>query len=187
MKPSVRLRRNLADAKVAGVAAGLSDFFGLDVTLIRALFVISALFTSGVIPAIYVLCWVLIPPDPSRAPGGPRRRGPQGPKGVAWTIFVIVLAIIAIASAKHVAPIAIAIGAAVITGLIYRKVRGGRSWRTRKEFEKARLAWQRRLDEQAAYPPQDLSTDPFQITSFYPQPPDDHPNTNDTTSGFQTQ
>ena len=191
MKPSTRLSRNPANGRVAGVAAGLSDFFGIDVRLIRILLVLGTLFSSGIVPIIYVLGWVLIPVDPART--GPVRTPTR--RSLGWSLFTVILVFVAIntlhgGSSAVVAPI-VAASAFAITFLIYRKVRGSSSWRTRKEFEQARLAWQRRLDEQAnqARQPTNLGGDAFRIDSFYPTTPPDEGNQpqDNPNSGFQTQ
>ena len=44
---------------IAGVCAGLADFYGFNVTLVRLLFVIFGLFGPGEIA--YVIIWVLAP------------------------------------------------------------------------------------------------------------------------------
>ena len=44
---------------IAGVSAGLSQGFGLPVTVIRALFVIFAL--TGVGEVVYLVLWILMP------------------------------------------------------------------------------------------------------------------------------
>ncbi|MBT4124000.1 MAG: PspC domain-containing protein [Candidatus Pacebacteria bacterium] len=58
-----KLRRNIEDRKIAGVAAGLADFFDVDVILFRLIFVLMLL--PGGIPglATYFVCWLVIPED----------------------------------------------------------------------------------------------------------------------------
>jgi signal transduction histidine kinase/phage shock protein PspC (stress-responsive transcriptional regulator) len=56
------LRRPQQGRLAAGVAAGLASRLGLDVTLVRTVFVVGTIF-SGVGLAIYVLAWLLIPED----------------------------------------------------------------------------------------------------------------------------
>ena len=56
------LRRPQQGRLAAGVAAGLASRIGLDVTLVRTVFVVGTIF-SGVGLAIYVLAWLLIPED----------------------------------------------------------------------------------------------------------------------------
>ena len=165
------------------MAAGLSDFFGIDATVIRVLFVLTTIFT-GVGAVIYVACWVLIPQgaaSPYSPSPAPQRHG------LVWVIVVFALAVGGFNAIHDNRALFIAIVILIAAGLIWRNVRRRGSWKAHKDFEKARLAWQRRLDEQAnqASPPTYLGGDPFQIDSFYPAPPpdqEDNPN-----SGFQIQ
>ncbi len=58
---SKRLFRDTDNAMLAGVAAGLSKYFGLDVLLIRILFVILVFITVGWGLLLYVILWILVP------------------------------------------------------------------------------------------------------------------------------
>lgn len=51
------------DKKLAGVCGGIADFFGIDSTIIRVLWVICSMFFGSGILA-YLICWVLIPREP---------------------------------------------------------------------------------------------------------------------------
>ena len=58
------LRRPVHDRMVAGVAAGLAQYLGADVTIIRiALAVLT--FVGGAGIPIYLACWLLIPEEGS--------------------------------------------------------------------------------------------------------------------------
>ena len=52
---------NRRDAKVMGVAAGLSDYTGVDPTLVRLGFVAATLLTGPLMILLYVLAGVLAP------------------------------------------------------------------------------------------------------------------------------
>jgi len=52
---------NRGDAKVMGVAAGLSDFTGIDPTIVRLGFVALALMTGPVMIFFYVVTGLLAP------------------------------------------------------------------------------------------------------------------------------
>ena len=56
------LRRLRAKEKLAGVCAGLADYFDLDPTLVRVVYVVASVFT-GVLPgiALYVILALVIP------------------------------------------------------------------------------------------------------------------------------
>ncbi len=61
-----RLRRNKIDGVFGGVCAGFGDYFGIDHTIMRILFVISVIFLGFPLVAYFIL-WVFIPKD-KRAP-----------------------------------------------------------------------------------------------------------------------
>ena len=58
-----RLTRSAADKKIAGVCGGLAEYFGVDATPIRLLWVIlSILFAAGIGGVIaYLIAWLIIP------------------------------------------------------------------------------------------------------------------------------
>lgn len=58
-----RLYRSKKERMIAGVAGGLAQYFGLDPTIIRLIFVV-LLFTppSGVL--IYLILWLITPEEP---------------------------------------------------------------------------------------------------------------------------
>jgi phage shock protein PspC (stress-responsive transcriptional regulator) len=58
----VPLRRAYHGRMLAGVAAGFADYFGVDVTIVRIVFVVAALMGGAGIPA-YLACLLLIPEE----------------------------------------------------------------------------------------------------------------------------
>lgn len=58
--------RSATDKKVAGVCAGLANYFGMDVTLMRILWLAGIFYTVGTGLLIYLLCWVVMPIEPVR-------------------------------------------------------------------------------------------------------------------------
>ena len=63
MDPTRRLYRSRSDRKLAGVCGGLAQFFNLDPTLIRVLFVVLAVLGgSGIL--IYLAMWIMVPKEP---------------------------------------------------------------------------------------------------------------------------
>jgi phage shock protein C len=52
---------NRGDAKVMGVAAGLSDYTGVDPTLVRLGFIAATVLTGPVMILVYVLAGLLAP------------------------------------------------------------------------------------------------------------------------------
>jgi phage shock protein PspC (stress-responsive transcriptional regulator) len=64
IEPSKRLRRS-KNRMIAGVCAGLAEWLGWDVTLVRVLYVIISIL-SAAFPGtvVYLLLWVIMPgPD----------------------------------------------------------------------------------------------------------------------------
>jgi phage shock protein C len=58
-----KLYRSKSNRQLAGVCGGLAEYFNLDATLIRVLFVILAVLGgSGVI--IYIAMWIIVPKQP---------------------------------------------------------------------------------------------------------------------------
>ncbi len=62
--PQRPLRRSRNNRIIAGVIGGLADYFGLDPTLSRVIYVLVSIFSvafPGIL--IYILLWILIPPE----------------------------------------------------------------------------------------------------------------------------
>lgn len=65
MNTSARpLRRSRSHRMIAGVVGGLADYFGLDPTLARVLYVLVSLL-SAAFPGIlvYIVLWILVPAE----------------------------------------------------------------------------------------------------------------------------
>ena len=56
-----RIFRDMKNAQVAGVSAGLAAYFGIDVVLIRVAFVLATIFGSGLGIVVYIILWIAIP------------------------------------------------------------------------------------------------------------------------------
>ncbi|HVX04478.1 MAG TPA: PspC domain-containing protein [Rhodanobacteraceae bacterium] len=58
------LRRSRRNRMIAGVVGGLADYFGLDPTLARIIYVLVSVF-SAAFPGIlvYIILWILIPQE----------------------------------------------------------------------------------------------------------------------------
>jgi phage shock protein C len=71
------LSRSRDDRKIAGVCAGIARYMGIDVTLIRILFLVFAVWppTAGLI--VYIVCWIVMPQDPLLLPP-PQANAQQG-------------------------------------------------------------------------------------------------------------
>ena len=55
-----RLARSMDDRMVAGVCAGLANYFNLDPSLVRLLFVL-VFFLGGSALLIYLILWIVMP------------------------------------------------------------------------------------------------------------------------------
>jgi phage shock protein C len=63
-----RLMRPRADRKIAGVCAGFAEYFDLDLTLVRVLWLVITLFTGIVFGVIaYIVAWIVMPEMPEHA------------------------------------------------------------------------------------------------------------------------
>lgn len=61
-----QLLRSRSDRKIAGVCAGLAEYFDLDVTLVRVGWLVLTLFPPPMVLA-YIILWVAVPEEPLRA------------------------------------------------------------------------------------------------------------------------
>ena len=67
-----RLRRSRDDRMIAGVKGGLAEYFGLDATLLRIVYVIGSILSvafPGIV--VYLVLWILIPKEGRRATPAP--------------------------------------------------------------------------------------------------------------------
>lgn len=62
-----RLRRNKIDGVIGGVCAGLADYFGIDVVIVRIMAIVGLIFLGGISLPAYILMWIFVPKD-KRAP-----------------------------------------------------------------------------------------------------------------------
>jgi phage shock protein C len=61
--PTRKLYRSKSNRKLAGVCGGLAQYFNLDVTLIRVLFIaLAVLGGSGLV--LYLAMWIIVPNEP---------------------------------------------------------------------------------------------------------------------------
>lgn len=63
---SNRIYRSRTDCTIAGVCGGLGEYFDIDPTIIRILFVL-LLFVDGVSLLGYIIAWIIIPKQPLTA------------------------------------------------------------------------------------------------------------------------
>lgn len=58
-----KLYRSKTDRKLVGVCGGIAEYFGIDATLVRAIWAIASIFAAAGIIA-YIACAFLIPEKP---------------------------------------------------------------------------------------------------------------------------
>ena len=61
-----RLTRSRTERWIGGVCGGIGDYFSLDPTIIRVVFVLAALILGGGL-LIYLILWLIIPLEPEAA------------------------------------------------------------------------------------------------------------------------
>ena len=61
---NMKLRRSTKDCMIAGVCGGLGEFFGLDASLLRIIYILLSLFSAG-FPGllIYIIMVLVVPKD----------------------------------------------------------------------------------------------------------------------------
>jgi phage shock protein C len=63
MDPARKLYRSRTNRQLAGVCGGLAQYFNVDTTLIRVLFVVlTVLGGAGLV--LYVAMWIIVPKEP---------------------------------------------------------------------------------------------------------------------------
>jgi phage shock protein C len=63
-----RLVRPRNGRKLGGVSLGLAEYFDIDVTVIRIMWVIMFFLTGGTAFLAYVIAWIIIPEEPLALP-----------------------------------------------------------------------------------------------------------------------
>ena len=66
-----RLTRPRFGRKVAGVCLGFSEYFDLDVTLIRVVWLVGAFLSGGAGLIAYIIAWIVMPNEPELLPAAP--------------------------------------------------------------------------------------------------------------------
>ena len=57
-----KLKRSISNRKIAGVCGGLAEYYAIDATLFRVLFVV-ATFAGGLAVLFYILLWLTLPEE----------------------------------------------------------------------------------------------------------------------------
>jgi len=66
-----KLLRPRLGRKVAGVCLGFSEYFDLDVSLVRLVWLVTSLLSGGVGVIAYVIAWIVMPNEPALLPAAP--------------------------------------------------------------------------------------------------------------------
>src|SRR3989442_4176485 len=61
---SERLERSMRDKKIAGVCAGVAHYFGVDVTLVRLIWVVLVFIPPSIGLIAYIVAWIVMPKGP---------------------------------------------------------------------------------------------------------------------------
>ena len=73
------LMRSRTDRKIAGVCAGFAEYFDVDVTLVRVIWLITALIPVGMSFLGYIIAWIVMPEEPYYVTTAPAPAGQQVP------------------------------------------------------------------------------------------------------------
>ncbi|MBV8084096.1 MAG: PspC domain-containing protein [Chloroflexi bacterium] len=65
-----RLQRSSRERMWAGVSGGMAEYFDLDPTLMRLIWVVGTVVTAGLLVPVYFLLWVIMPVDRDTSPAG---------------------------------------------------------------------------------------------------------------------
>jgi phage shock protein C len=71
-----RLMRSAVDSKLGGVCGGIAEYFDVDPTIVRVIWVALSVVPGGLLGGVlvYILAWIIIPKAPlaaATAPGAP--------------------------------------------------------------------------------------------------------------------
>jgi phage shock protein C len=70
-----KLYRSTMDKMIGGVAGGLAEYFDIDSTLVRVLFIVVVFLGGGGIIA-YIILWIVVPQKPYELPKSPFTQSP---------------------------------------------------------------------------------------------------------------
>ena len=59
-----KLYRSTSDRMIAGICGGLGNYFGIDSTLVRLIFVFGAIFTGSALFWAYIVMLIVVPEEP---------------------------------------------------------------------------------------------------------------------------
>lgn len=59
-----KLYRSVSDVKICGVCGGVAEYFGIDATIVRLLWVLGTLMNLFLGVVVYIACVFIVPQDP---------------------------------------------------------------------------------------------------------------------------
>jgi phage shock protein C len=59
--PPRRLTRSVTDSKLGGVCGGLAEYWGVDSTIVRLIWVLAVIFTIPLAIVAYFVAWIVMP------------------------------------------------------------------------------------------------------------------------------
>ena len=65
MPETKKLYRSLTDKRISGICGGLGDYFNVDSTVMRILFVAGFFLTGSLVFWLYLVLWIVIPETPT--------------------------------------------------------------------------------------------------------------------------
>ena len=68
-EPKKQLLRDKRNGKVAGVCAGIANYFAIEVWLVRIIAVTAIIFGHGFIAVLYIAMWVILDEKPAHSSG----------------------------------------------------------------------------------------------------------------------
>lgn len=96
-----RVLRSRRDRVLAGVAAGLGNYFGLDPAVVRLAFVALA-FVGGIGVLLYLAAWAIVPDEPASGGGTPSAPQAGSRSTAVWTIVILVTAVLVLAGVGRI-------------------------------------------------------------------------------------
>ena len=63
MNDQKQLVRPQKGRMVAGVCAGIGQFFGVDANIVRIIFAVLTVFSAGAAALVYLIAWVVVPEE----------------------------------------------------------------------------------------------------------------------------
>ncbi len=76
-----KLYRSRKERMIAGVCGGIGDYFGIDPTLVRLLFVVAGLFGGPVGIVAYIVFMIVVPEEPLEQTAAPIVSPPEQETG----------------------------------------------------------------------------------------------------------